>query len=69
MFRYPHRGHSAGFAGGRRFGPLIAVEAEDGFLILVEGHSRATAYVASRLDGNIDLLVGSSPAMPFWHWY
>jgi hypothetical protein len=55
--------------GGRKFAPLIAVEAQDGFLILVEGHSRATAYAASRLAGNIDLLVGSSPAVPFWHWY
>jgi len=54
---------------GRTFASLIAVEAEDGFLILVEGHSRATAYVASQFDGSIDMLVGSSPAMRLWHWY
>jgi hypothetical protein len=49
--------------------PLIAVESNDGFLVLVEGHRRATAYVAAGLRGNIDLLVGSSPGISGWQLY
>jgi len=54
---------------GRRFPPLIAVRSDDGFLILLEGHCRATAYVAAEFRGGIDLIVGSSPGISKWRFY
>ena len=53
----------------RPFPPLIAVESNSGFLLLVEGHCRATAYVAAGLCGSIDLLVGSSPGISAWQFF
>jgi hypothetical protein len=46
---------------GKRYPELIAVESEGGFLILVEGHTRATAYVLARIAEPIEAFVGSSP--------
>jgi hypothetical protein len=54
---------------GQRLAPLIAVESGDGFLILIEGHSRATAYVASGLVTEFEMFVGSSPAMHNWRGF
>jgi hypothetical protein len=51
---------------GKRFPPLIGVESHDGFLILIEGHSRATAYVASATI-EFEMFVGSSPSMRNWY--
>jgi hypothetical protein len=54
---------------GKSFGPLIAIESDDGSLVLMEGHSRATAYVIERFAGNVEAFVGSSPIMAQWMWY
>jgi hypothetical protein len=52
---------------GRRFPELIAAQADDGTLILIEGHSRATAYVIEHLAGDVEGLIASSPSMPLVH--
>lgn len=38
-------------------------------LILVEGHSRATAYIMANKHEPIDVIVGSSLSMPKWVFY
>lgn len=54
---------------GKRYPELIAVESEGGFLILVEGHTRATAYVLARIAEPIEVFVGSSPQIKLWAFY
>jgi len=54
---------------GKRFPELIAVEGQDDELILMEGHSRATAYIASDFSENVGLFVASSPSMHRWAFY
>lgn len=54
---------------GRRFPELIAAQAEDGSLILIEGHSRATAYAMENAMHSVESLVGSSPSMTEWLFY
>jgi hypothetical protein len=49
---------TAALRSGLMFAPIIAVEAGDGSLILMEGHSRATAYVIERFAGNVEAFVG-----------
>jgi hypothetical protein len=44
---------------------LVVVEAEDGALIIVEGHTRATAY-AVLSDRSFAAFVGTSPLMSQW---
>jgi hypothetical protein len=53
---------------GKSMAPLILVEGENGTLILVEGHSRATAYVRPNWP-HISALIGSSATMHKWHYY
>ena len=48
---------------------LIAAQADDGSLILIEGHSRATAYVMEKFFDGVEALVASSPSMPAWSFY
>jgi hypothetical protein len=54
---------------GKRFPELIAAEGQNDELILLEGHSRATAYVACGFNENITMLIASSPTMDRWHYY
>ena len=54
---------------GKRYPALIAVESEGGSLILVEGHTRATAYVQSRIAEPIEVFVGSPPQIKLWAFY
>lgn len=54
---------------GKRYPALIAVESEGGFLVLVEGHTRATAYVQARIAEPIEVFVGSSPQIKLWAFY
>jgi len=54
---------------GRCFPELIAAEAEGGSLILIEGHSRATAYALEEPVRAVEVLVGSSPSMSGWYFY
>jgi len=54
---------------GKTMAPLILIRGESGRLVLVEGHSRATAYVGLKWEHNISALLGSSPIMSNWHYY
>lgn len=54
---------------GIRFPELITAEADDGSLILIEGHSRATAYLMEGFTGDIEALVASSPTIHRWAFY
>lgn len=54
---------------GAHFAKLIAAEDNRGGLILIEGASRATAYLIDRKIQWVDALVASSSSMPGWHWY
>jgi hypothetical protein len=53
---------------GKRYPELIAVEGEEGILILVEGHTRATAYVVAQFEP-IEIIVGTSRNMSGWAYY
>lgn len=50
---------------GKRFPRLIAVEVDRSH-VLVEGHSRATAFVGSRVDRRVEVLVGRSENITGW---
>jgi hypothetical protein len=54
---------------GIRFPELITAEAHDSSLILIEGHSRATAYLMEGFTSDIEALVASSPTMHRWAFY
>lgn len=55
---------------GATFGPLIAAEDHDGSLILIEGHSRAIAYVIAGATGTgVEALVGTAATFKGWHFY
>jgi hypothetical protein len=54
---------------GVRFHPLIAAQHHQGNLVLIEGHSRATAYALERFSGLVGAFVGSSPSMNKWVFY
>jgi hypothetical protein len=55
--------------GGAKLAPLIIVEGDEGALIIVEGHCRATAYVGLDWNHPIPALLGSSPQMRSWYYY
>ena len=57
------------FTEGKNFPELIAVEGRTDELILIEGHSRASAYVASRVDKRIEIFLASSPSMSAWTFF
>lgn len=54
---------------GKRYAEVIGVEGRDGDIILMEGHTRATAYVVSPPAEPIGCIVGSSPTMASWAFY
>ncbi len=54
---------------GHRFPELIVVEADGEDLIVVEGHTRATAYVLAQSSDPVKLLVGSSSLLHGWVFY
>lgn len=58
-------------ASGRQYPPLIfAGESSTSGLVLVEGHTRATAYVLELpAEAEIEVIVGSSGAMRSWAFY
>ena len=56
-------------ARGKQFPELIAAEGQNGELILIEGHSRATAYVACCFAKNVKMFLASSPSMHGWVFY
>ena len=49
--------------------PLIAAQRDGARLVLIEGHSRATAYAAVGFGGPVRALVGSSSSMNEWIHY
>jgi hypothetical protein len=55
--------------GGVKYPELIAAQAEDGSLILMEGNTRATAYALAEVGEPIEMFVASSPSMRAWYWY
>jgi hypothetical protein len=60
-------GMAQAVADGTRFPPLILVTTGPGDdLVVLEGHCRLTAYMLARdrLSPELEVLVGSSPAMP-----
>jgi len=52
-----------------RFPDLIAVAAENEPPVLVEGHTRATAYVYTKPSHPIIVLIGTSPTIKQWHYF
>jgi hypothetical protein len=54
---------------GARFPDLIAVAAENESPVLVEGHTRATAYVHTKPSYPIKVLIGSSTTIKQWHFF
>lgn len=60
---------AAAILAGQRYPELIAVEDVDKSLILVEGHTRATAYVLVGFEEPVSCFVGSSPSMHLWAFY
>ena len=55
--------------GGARFPPLILVTTgSGGDLVVLEGHARLTGFMLARdrLPPELEVLVGSSPAMTRW---
>jgi hypothetical protein len=54
---------------GRRYSELIVVEGPQDDLIIVEGHTRATAYVLDEHAEPIPLLVGTSRLLHQWVFY
>jgi len=59
----------AGIQNGKSYSELIAVSGFDDDLILIEGHTRATAYVLSKYTQPVTLLVGTSARMRNWAFY
>src|SRR5215469_2397075 len=62
-------GMAQAIADGARFPPLILVTTgAGGDLVVLEGHARLTAYMLARdrLPPELEVLVGSSPAMTRW---
>jgi hypothetical protein len=54
---------------GKKYPELIGVAGENDDLILLEGHTRATAYALTQLPERIECIVGSSPTMRTWAFY
>ena len=54
---------------GDRLPELITAEGANDKLILLEGHSRATAYVGLNWNENLPALVASSSTMKQWHFF
>jgi hypothetical protein len=62
-------GMAQAVADGARFPPLILVTTgPGGDLVVLEGHARLTAFMLARdrLPPELEVLVGSSPAMTCW---
>jgi hypothetical protein len=59
----------AGIQNGKSYSELIAVSGFDEDCILIEGHTRATAYVLSKYTQPVTLLIGASTRMRNWAFY
>jgi hypothetical protein len=54
---------------GKRYAELIGAAGPAGEIILVEGHTRATAYALAQLPDLAECILGSSPTMSSWAFY
>src|SRR5713226_6369189 len=54
---------------GKRYAELIGVDGEVGKVILVEGHTRPTAYALAQLPECAECIVGSSQTMRTWAFF
>jgi hypothetical protein len=54
---------------GKRYPELIGVTDENEDVILIEGHTRATAYALTQPPEQIECIIGSSPTMRTWAYY
>jgi len=54
---------------GERFPELILVQALGGGFIVLEGHTRATAYVLAPVRVPVEALIGSSPGIGQWAFH
>lgn len=55
---------------GQRFPELILIARErEGPIVVMEGHTRATAYVITGLPDPVDCLLGISPHMDSWFYW
>jgi hypothetical protein len=54
---------------GKVYPPLITVDGPNDSLVLVEGHTRATAFAIVNGPAIIPVFVGSSTSMPRWVFY
>jgi hypothetical protein len=54
---------------GKKYPELICVDGSKDDLILIEGHTRATAYALAQLPDEAECIVGSSPKMSEWAVY
>jgi hypothetical protein len=62
------RGVITALRAGKTFPPLIAAEGTQGELILIEGHTRATAHAFLQTP-EVEFFVGSSPLISRWAFY
>jgi hypothetical protein len=53
---------------GTQFPELIVADAAEGPLVLVEGHTRATAHVLAGSEA-VEVIIGSSKQMARWEYY
>ncbi|HXM60853.1 MAG TPA: hypothetical protein VN950_08325 [Terriglobales bacterium] len=60
---------AADLKAGKKFPELIAAAGENGDVILIEGHSRATAYALAGLPELVECILGTSPTMRNWAAY
>ena len=55
---------------GKNFAPLIAAQGVDASsLVLIEGHSRATAYLIEEIKADVEAFVATSPSIAGWQYY
>ena len=60
---------AADVRGGKRYPALIGVDGLNGEIILLEGHTRATAYALAKSSERVECIIGSSPTMKTWAFY
>jgi hypothetical protein len=54
---------------GKVYPELIGVDGAAGEIILMEGHTRATAHALAKAPSQIKCIVGSSVSMRNWAFY
>jgi hypothetical protein len=75
-FPESHRSKIRSIEANVRTGPMppeliLAGRGDDSPMVLVEGHSRATAYVLASTDlpDGVEVIIGLSPNIGNWYWY